>query len=142
MRLCISFFCTAHTIHQSSGLRIPLPKKHAVYLHSPSPRLLSPLRTSLRNDVIKSLCSRDLAVIFCMHVNRECKYGAFLKSTLHAHLRIHACHSVGYGFGASTGWSWSVSSSAPSGRTQAVRSGRLAISNSSKKLRQLPLSFR
>jgi hypothetical protein len=35
---------------------------HAVYLHSPSPRLLSPLRTSLRNGAIKSLCSRDPAV--------------------------------------------------------------------------------
>jgi hypothetical protein len=69
-------FCTAqYTIHQSSGLRIPLPKKHVVYLQSPSPRLLSPLRTSLRNGAIKSLCSRDPAVTVCMHANRECKYG-------------------------------------------------------------------
>jgi hypothetical protein len=56
-------FCAAqYTIHQSSGLRIPLPKMDTVYLHSPSPRLLSPLRTSLINGAIKSLCSRDLAV--------------------------------------------------------------------------------
>jgi hypothetical protein len=99
----VSPFCTAqHTIYQSSGLRIRHPKKHAVYGGSPSPRLLSPLRTSLRNGAIKSLCSRDPAVIVCMHVNRECKYGAFLQTTLHTYLRIHACHSVGYGFGAST----------------------------------------
>jgi hypothetical protein len=72
----VSPFCTVqYTIHQSSGLRIPLPKKHAVYLHSTSPRLLSPLRTSLRNGAIKSLCSRDPAITVCMHANRECKYG-------------------------------------------------------------------
>jgi hypothetical protein len=98
----VSPFCTAHyIIHQSSRLCIPLPKKHAAYLHSPSPHLLSPLHTNLRNGATKSLCSRDPTITVCMHVNRECKYGAFLESTLHAHLRIHACHSVGYGFGAS-----------------------------------------
>jgi hypothetical protein len=36
------------------------------------------------------------------NINDRRFYRAFLESTLHAHLRIHACHSVGYGFGAST----------------------------------------
>jgi hypothetical protein len=40
-------FTRTRTIHQSSGLRIRLPKKHVVYLHSPFPRFLSPLRTRL-----------------------------------------------------------------------------------------------
>jgi hypothetical protein len=34
-------------IHQSNGLRIRLPKKHAMYLYSSFPRFLSPLRTRL-----------------------------------------------------------------------------------------------
>jgi hypothetical protein len=40
-------FTRPRTIHQSSGLRIRLPKKHVVCLHSHFPRFLSPLRTRL-----------------------------------------------------------------------------------------------
>jgi hypothetical protein len=65
-------FCTAqYTIHQSSGLRIPLPKMHAVYLHSPFPCIISPLRTCLSNIAIKVYaCGTHLSYvsITCMHI--------------------------------------------------------------------------